>query len=294
MNRARLLRMTALPLVLLLTQGLQPGVDNGELRLVPQARAQGMNPCAPVNPCAPAMMNPCAPAMMNPCAPAMMNPCAPGAMNPCAPRAMNPCAPAMRKGMPAAMGKGPMARGQMAAPPMAMKGGQLAPETWRPFDITLKDKAQAPFAADVDQRIPRYNRAAPFVATSGVVLPEDYGYVASLGFRTVINLRTSEEGADAEVAAAKAAGLQVFYIQVGGKAPSWEQIEEIARIVEDPANYPVLLLCTSANRAGAAWALYRASRGVPPAVAIQEGRAAGLKLSREGKVREMLGLPPAG
>jgi hypothetical protein len=40
------------------------------------------------------------------------------------------------------------------------------------------------------------------------------------------------------------------------------------------------------------WALYRASRGVPAAIAIQEGRAAGLKPSREGRVRELLGLPP--
>ncbi len=294
MNRKRLLYATALPLVMGLVQGAQLRTEGGlpTLTFARPAMAQAANPCAPgmMNPCAPAMMNPCAPAMTNPCAPAMANPCAPAA-NPCAPRGpamRNPCAP----GTPAMMGKGPMARGQAAARTMAGPGPKLAAEAWNPFDVTRKDAKQAPFGDAVDGRITRYTRVAPFVATSGVVLPEDYAYVASLGFRTVINLRTSEEGADAEVAAAEAAGLRVFHLQVGGKAPSWEQIEQIARIVEDPANYPVLLLCTSANRAGAAWALYRASRGVPPGIAIQEGRAAGLKLSREARVREMLGLPP--
>ncbi len=200
----------------------------------------------------------------------MMNPCA--AANPCAPAMMNPCAPAMM---------------EKAALPQAMPAAAA-----NPFDIiTYKDTAQAPFAAKIDSRIPKYNRAAPFVATSGVVKPEDYGYVASLGFRTVINLRTAKEGADREVEAAKAAGLKAVWLPVAGKAPSWEQIDDIVAVVEDPANYPVLLLCHSANRAGAAWALYRARRGVPPEIAIQEGRAAGLKPSREKKVREMLGLP---
>jgi hypothetical protein len=40
------------------------------------------------------------------------------------------------------------------------------------------------------------------------------------------------------------------------------------------------------------WALYRAANGVPPRLAVQEGRTVGLKPSREGAVRKQLGLPP--
>jgi hypothetical protein len=42
---------------------------------------------------------------------------------------------------------------------------------------------------------------------------------------------------------------------------------------------------------GAIWALYRAAQGVPPAIAVQEGRTIGLKPGREAAVREQLGLP---
>jgi len=292
LNQKRLLYATALPLVM----GLMPGVDlsvRGDVPALAFARpalAQAMNPCAPTNPCAPAMTNPCAPAMnpcaaASPCAPAA-NPCAPGMMNPCAPAMANPCAP----GMPAMTGRGPMARGQVAA--MAGPGPELKAEAWNPFDVTRRDLKQAPFGDAVDGRISNYTRVAPFVATSGPVKPEDYGYVASLGFRTVINLRAAEEGADREVEAARAAGLNVVWLPVTGKAPEWDQVAKAAAVIGDPANYPILLLCHSANRAGAMWALYRASQGVPPDIAIQEGRAAGLMPSREVRVREMLGLPP--
>ena len=67
---------------------------------------------------------------------------------------------------------------------------------------------------------------------------------------------------------------------------------EFAKIVEDPANYPILLHCESSNRVGAMWALYRASKGVPNEIAIEEGRQVGLKTSREPAVREMLGMEP--
>lgn len=305
MNRKRLLHATALPLVMGLVQGADLRSDGGVPALsyarpaaaqMASPRAPGMtnpcapammNPCAPVNPCAPGMASPCAPAI-NPCAPAAANPCAPAMASPCAPAMMNPCAP----GMPATMGKGPMARGQAAMGRMAGPGPKLQPTAWNPFDVTRTDVKEAAFGDAVDGRIPNYTRVAPFVATSALVKPEDYGYVASLGFRTVINLRTKEEGADREVEAAKAAGLKVVWVPVAGKAPEWNEVEQAAAAIDDPANYPILLLCHSANRAGAMWALYRASRGVPPGIAIQEGRAAGLKPSREARVREMLGMPP--
>lgn len=260
-SRQRLRTMTALPLVLALAAGIDPaGLVSGTL--LPQAVAQG-NPGAPANPCAPAVANPCMPAAMNPCAPRMVNP---SAANPCA--AAQP-AIATATELPAAM------------PASAAN----------PFD-TLHDWPMAPFGDVVDRRIPNYNRAAPHVATSGVVKPEDYAYVASLGFRSVINLRTDAEGAAQEAAAAAAAGMKSYRFPVAGKAPELDQVAAVTAILEDPANYPVLMLCHSSNRAGAMWALYRAHRGVPGEIAIQEGRAAGLLPSREARVRELLGLPP--
>jgi uncharacterized protein (TIGR01244 family) len=256
----RLTTMTALPLVLMVAAGIDPaGVVSANFLAEAQAQA---NPCAPTHPCAPAATNPCMPMAVNPCAPAAAHPCA---AHPCA--AVQP---------------------QLAAP--VVLPAALPAAAAHPFD-TVRGWPEVPFGDAVDARIRNYSRVAPHIATSGVVKPEDYSYVAALGFKAVVNLRTDEEGAAAEAAAAAAAGLKVFRLPVSGKAPELEQVAAATAILEDPSNYPLLLLCHSGNRAGAMWALYRASRGVPGEIAIQEGRAAGLKPSRGGRVRELLGLP---
>jgi uncharacterized protein (TIGR01244 family) len=83
-------------------------------------------------------------------------------------------------------------------------------------------------------------------------------------------------------------------IEVPTTAPTPEQVAAFAKVVEDPSTYPILLHCHSSNRVGAMWALYRAAAGVPAEIAIQEGRTVGMKSSREGAVREQLGLPSGG
>ncbi len=257
-RKTKLLSMTALPLIAVLATGVEPAPGTGGLQLLPQARAQAANPCAPVNPCAPASSGGAGPMMMNPCAPAPANPCAPG---------------------PAGM------KGKMALPEA------LPAAAANPFDVT-SGLPEAPFGDRIDDRIPYYTRVAPHVATSGKVAPEGFALAAELGFKAVVNLLPDEEDGALLTEAAKAAGLEVYRLPVPTRAPTWEQVRAFSEIVERTDDYPLLVFCISANRAGAMWALYRASRGVPKEIAIQEGRAAGLRPSRERKVREMLGLPP--
>jgi uncharacterized protein (TIGR01244 family) len=152
---------------------------------------------------------------------------------------------------------------------------------------------QAPFGDKVSAAILNYNRASPQIATSGKYSPAAVAEIKSLGFAAVLDLRSQgENGATEVAAAARDAGLNYLNIPVTTKAPTDEQVAAFAKIVEDPANHPLLVSCASANRAGAMWALYRAARGVDPKVAIEEGRAAGLEPNREQAVRERLGLPP--
>jgi uncharacterized protein (TIGR01244 family) len=92
-----------------------------------------------------------------------------------------------------------------------------------------------------------------------------------------------------EARQARALGLRRLHIPVTTRAPLEDQVKQFATLVEDPNHYPILLHCVSANRTGALWSLYRASIGVDPVVAVEEGKAAGLA-SREGAVRKILGL----
>jgi uncharacterized protein (TIGR01244 family) len=150
---------------------------------------------------------------------------------------------------------------------------------------------EAPFGDKVDGFV-NYNRASPQVGSAGLLGPGGAARAKALGFRMIVDLRGPEEGIAEEREQAAAAGIAYVNIPVTTKAPLAPQVETLARAIEDPANQPVLVHCQSANRVGAAWALYRASKGVPPEVAIEEGRTLGLKPSRESAVRETLNLPP--
>lgn len=154
------------------------------------------------------------------------------------------------------------------------------------------DAPMAPFGDVVGPAFTNYNRAAPAVGSAGALKDGAVAEAKALGFRTILDLRTAEEGADAERALAQTVGIAYVNVPVATRAPLPEQLDAFARIVEDPANLPVLVHCESANRVGAMWALYRASKGVPAMVAVEEGRTLGLKPSREKTVRERLGLPP--
>ena len=115
----------------------------------------------------------------------------------------------------------------------------------------------------------------------------------ALGFKTIVNLRTAKEGEAAEEKAVEAAGLDYVNIPVTTLAPTPEQVETFAKLVEDPARQPMLVHCSSANRVGAIWALYRARQGVSPEVAVQEGVTLNLHGTRLDAVKTRLGLTAA-
>lgn len=239
----------------LLSAALAPLAALAAVAAAPSASAQAVNPCAPrarpANPCAPTAKS--------------ANPCAPGAAK------ANPCAPAKAAAAPA-----------KAEAPVAPPAGL--------FDTASKAK-QAPFGAQIPANgVQNYSRPAPYLATGGLVDPAAMDALAKLGFKTVISLNTEKEGSRAEAPLVEKAGMKFINLEVSTLAPTPEQSAALAKAIEDPANYPILLHCESANRVGAAWALYRAGKGVAKETAIEEGRGIGLKPNREADVRKQLGL----
>ncbi|MFZ4602809.1 MAG: hypothetical protein ACOYM8_10165 [Caulobacterales bacterium] len=158
-----------------------------------------------------------------------------------------------------------------------------------PFAIDAQ-RAVAPLPATP---VPNYTRVAPYVATSG-----DPGLVGvdtakAAGFKLMLDLRQPAEAGVAEQAArAQDIGLRRVSLPMPAAAAAIPAfLDQLTAYLDDPANYPILLNCGSANRAAGAWTLYRVRHGVPVRIALEEGRAAGLT-SREALVREVLGLPP--
>jgi uncharacterized protein (TIGR01244 family) len=150
---------------------------------------------------------------------------------------------------------------------------------------------EVPFGDKVSPAIAKYNRLRPNIATAGPLKDGAIEELKSLGFATVLDLRGPDEGTDVEKKAVEAAGLRYLNIPVTVSVPPDEQVAEFARIVEDATYFPLIIHCGTASRVGAMWTLYRAHRGVPISIAVEEGRAIGLQGDREKAVLEHLGHP---
>lgn len=171
----------------------------------------------------------------------------------------------------------------------------VAPDTRYTISSThafAEDIAEAPFGDQVSTDITNYSRAAPYVGIAGKLEVSGVAEAQQLGFKVIIDLRRpDEDGVSEEIAEAARLGITYHNIPLAKDATAWDQVDSVAGLLANRSNYPVLVHCGSANRAGAVWALYRTRQGVPGLIAIEEGRAVGLT-SREAQVRELLELDP--
>lgn len=151
--------------------------------------------------------------------------------------------------------------------------------------------AEVPFGDKMGKAVANYDRIAPTIATGGLLKQGAIEQLKAAGFATVLDLRGPDEGIEPEKAAAENAGLRYLNIPVTDQAPGEAQVAAFARILENPANHPILIHCQTANRVGAIWVLYRVSKGIPSSIAIEEGRTIGLQPTRERAVRARLVLP---
>jgi uncharacterized protein (TIGR01244 family) len=147
---------------------------------------------------------------------------------------------------------------------------------------------EAPFGDKLSPSVTNYKRIRPAIGTAGVLKEAALVELKALGFVAILDLRTPEEGTETEKVAAEAVGLRYFNIPVSEQAPTEAQVQVFIRLVEDAANYPLLIHCQTANRVGAIWTMYRVRKGVPFAIAVEEGRSIGLQPGREKAVRAQI------
>ena len=145
-------------------------------------------------------------------------------------------------------------------------------------DVTPTPGA-APFGDQIsEQRLPLYHRATPLIATSGPI--NDAGVIEAkrVGFAAIVDLRPVGDDTKAEEQRAEYTRIRYVNIPVQG-APTADQVKQFAGVVAERSNLPLLLHGADIDQSGAMWALYRASLGVPPAIAFEDGVTAGLRAS---------------
>lgn len=135
--------------------------------------------------------------------------------------------------------------------------------------------AGVPVAVD-PAAIPNYQVVRPGLAFGGQPAREALERLDEMGFRTVINLRTEQEGAAQEERIVRTQGLDYVWIPVTAATFSLEDVRAVERVLDDPDRAPVLLHCASASRVAAVWAAIQARDGRTLEEAEAAVRAAGL------------------
>ena len=96
------------------------------------------------------------------------------------------------------------------------------------------------------------------ICTGGQPPLDDLARLKADGVKAVINLRQPTEfNAEEEAAKAKDLGLRYIHIPFDGANPKPEAVDEFLKVMDDPANRPLFIHCTTANRVGAFWMIYR-------------------------------------
>lgn len=180
----------------------------------------------------------------------------------------------------------------MAAPSGTLAQTPAAPRAAQPGGGTAPMPGYAPTGERISQaRLPFYHRGTPFVALTGPITEEGVTEAKRVGFTAILDLQADPAAAAAERRHAQFARIRYYHLPIRTALPTEEEVRRFAEILADGANMPLLVHGSSVEQSAAMWALYRAALGVPPAIAVLDGEAAGLRLLR-AEVRARLGLPP--
>ena len=86
----------------------------------------------------------------------------------------------------------------------------------------------------------------------------------------VIDLRMDEEdGLKDEQDRLANAGVQYVHLPTGRSVPSVAQVRRLEKVLNDNPNRPILLHCSSGNRAGMLWATHLIEQGMDPESALK-------------------------
>jgi protein tyrosine/serine phosphatase len=151
--------------------------------------------------------------------------------------------------------------------------------------------ASAGHAQEVPDKGPRYKELPNFHQVNARLFrggqPRTGGLrkLASLGVKTVINLRDDDERARAEGEEAKAAGLRYFNVPFGRLGrPEDAEVEHVLALIDAPENGVVFLHCAKGqDRTGTVVAVYRITHdGWTSEQAKREANRYGMKFWQRG------------
>lgn len=156
-------------------------------------------------------------------------------------------------------------------------------------------RAQEPAPPPSPPPLANQHAPLPGVFTGGAPASlEGFPAVAALGIRTYVELRGDAELPEGTREAVEAAGMKYVRLEVTGEADlDLASARALDALLDEAANLPAAIACSSGNRSGALLAVEGFwLDGLPAEEALALGLDAGLT-RLEPSVRLLLGLPPA-
>jgi protein tyrosine/serine phosphatase len=125
--------------------------------------------------------------------------------------------------------------------------------------FSIISSAQTSPSAVAGINIKNFGQMDDILYRGGQPSESDYKALASIGIKTIVDLRNDEESF--AKSAAEAAGLKYYNIPMDGvSAPSDADVAQFLKIVNDPASGKVYMHCKAGiHRTGAMGAVYRIS-----------------------------------
>ena len=150
-------------------------------------------------------------------------------------------------------------------------------------------------SAEEPVRVDIMNAKAPWpgMLLGGQPTPDQLKQAAAVGYKTVINLRTTGELEEwDEKAVVEGLGMGYVSVPVQGKQGMTEDnARSFAQALQDAGSGPVLVHCASGNRVGGLFALKAFYvDGEPAENAFTIGQEAGMRASLEPTIRQILGI----
>lgn len=169
-----------------------------------------------------------------------------------------------------------------------MTGRAIILIAWTVFGLAFAGAA-ASAEQTPEERLPKAWYPEPNRIASGALDEQTIARLEEAGIKHVINLRTTEEMAGFDEAAALASqGITYSHLPITAESLNKENARRLDELLEQAGAQPTLVHCASGNRVGALIALRAAwIHGRSTEEALEEGRRWGLA-GLENKVRALL------
>jgi len=123
--------------------------------------------------------------------------------------------------------------------------------------VFLVFKIQEPRIGDLKGEVTNFIELEKGVAGGGLLSDEAIRTAAGQGYKTIIDIRSPQEGIQEQKKLVESLGMRYVNIPVGYGRDLTPEADRLAEVLSDKAAKPAFVFCRSGNRARLLWSFYQ-------------------------------------